>query len=148
MVLLSKVFENSRHAASVRHALTGWADDTGRSPVVAVRVDEVQHLPESFVDLLRLDEGECVTALLRALDLPLQPVESASSAPRFPGNTPAIWNAPQRSATFTGRNTILERVRNQLGGTGGPPQPQALWGLGGVGKTQLAVEYVHRFMAD
>ncbi len=30
VVLLSKVFEKSRHAASVRHALTGWADDTGR----------------------------------------------------------------------------------------------------------------------
>ncbi|MGV9871564.1 FxSxx-COOH system tetratricopeptide repeat protein [Streptomyces cellulosae] len=148
VVLLSKVFETSRHADSVRHALAGRQDDTGRPPVVTVRVDEVQHLPESFVDLLRLDEEECVTALLRALDLPLQPVESASSAPRFPGNTPAIWNAPQRSATFTGRNAILERVRNQLGGTGGPPQPQALWGLGGVGKTQLAVEYVHRFMAD
>ncbi|MER7740380.1 FxSxx-COOH system tetratricopeptide repeat protein [Streptomyces sp. NPDC096538] len=148
VALLSKVFEKSRHADPLRHALTDWSDDAVRPPVVAVRVDEVHRLPENFVDLLRLDEEECVTALLRALDLPLQPVESASSAPRFPGNTPAIWNAPQRSATFTGRNAILDRVRTQLGGTGGPPRPQALWGLGGVGKTQLAIEYVHRFMAD
>ncbi|PZH05153.1 ATP/GTP-binding protein [Streptomyces sp. NTH33] len=148
LVLLSKAFEKTRYADSVWRALTDPSANAARPPVVALRVDEVQQLPESFVDLHRLDEAQCVAALLRALELPLLPVESAPMAPRFPGNTPAIWNAPQRNTTFTGRNMILERVRDQLGGTSGPPQPQALFGLGGVGKTQLATEYVHRFMAD
>ncbi|MFI6931714.1 FxSxx-COOH system tetratricopeptide repeat protein [Streptomyces sp. NPDC050287] len=147
LVLQSKAFQDSRYADSVWRALADTATDATRGPVVPLRVEDVPLL-EPTVDLHRLDETECVTALQRALELPLQPVESSPAAPRFPGNRPGIWNAPQRNTTFTGRNLIMERIRNQLGDLSGPPQPQALFGLGGVGKTQLAIEYVHRFMAD
>ncbi|MEU8790633.1 FxSxx-COOH system tetratricopeptide repeat protein [Streptomyces sp. NPDC048643] len=158
LVLLSKAFRKSRHADPLWRALTDAEDeaphDTAHGSVVPVRVDEV-HLPQSYldrnpVDLHRLDEAQCVGALLGALELPGRPVEPGAAGPRFPGSTPAIWSAPQRNNTFTGRDVILDRVRDQLGGGISVvlPQPQALYGLGGVGKTQVALEYVHRFMAD
>jgi tetratricopeptide (TPR) repeat protein len=49
---------------------------------------------------------------------------------------------PYRSPAFTGRADLLELIRVRLGGE--PWRPLALHGLGGVGKTRLALEYVHR----
>jgi tetratricopeptide (TPR) repeat protein len=121
--------------------------------VVAVRVDDAdlsEYLEHSPVNLHRLDESSCVLALQHALDLPVQPLERDASGPRFPGSVPRVWNAPQRNIAFTGRSHALERMRDQLraGMSVVLPKSQALFGLGGVGKTQLANEYVHRFMAD
>jgi tetratricopeptide (TPR) repeat protein/cellulose biosynthesis protein BcsQ len=154
LVLLSNAFRKSRYADAVWRALTDSGTEALGTTLIPLRVDEVR-LPESYleynpVDLHRLDETQCVTALLSSLELPGRPVDGGPSGPRFPGSTPAIWNAPQRNNTFTGRNVILDRVRDQLGGGMSVvlPQPQALFGLGGVGKTQVALEYVHRFMAD
>ncbi|MFF8530928.1 FxSxx-COOH system tetratricopeptide repeat protein [Streptomyces sp. NPDC015532] len=154
LVLLSKAFRRSRHAEAVWRALTDADSHAGRGTVVPVRVDEV-HLPRYYLDhnpldLHRLDEARCVGALMEALDLRGGHLEGGTSGPRFAGGTPSVWNAPQRNSSFTGRDAILDRVRDQLGSGVSVllPQPQALYGLGGVGKTQVALEYVHRFMAD
>ena len=56
-----------------------------------------------------------------------------------------LWgNVPARNPGFTGREDILAAVREALL-TGGNAVVQALHGMGGVGKTQLAVEYAHKF---
>lgn len=66
-------------------------------------------------------------------------------------SAPAIWgNVPQRNKNFTGRMELLDRLRqgapsNITGVLPGEPLPQALQGLGGVGKTALAIEYAHRY---
>jgi hypothetical protein len=65
-----------------------------------------------------------------------------------PGLTRRIWGSvPARNLGFTGRTKLLEEVRKQLLG-GERAVVQALNGMGGVGKTQLAIEYTHRFAAD
>ncbi|MGW5585921.1 FxSxx-COOH system tetratricopeptide repeat protein [Streptomyces sp. NPDC003857] len=154
VVLLSNAFQKSRYADAVWRALTESDQETPSGSVIPLRVDEVRlltsYLDHNPVDLHRLDEAQCVVGLLGAIGLPSQPVDTGTAGPRFPGNTPAHWNAPLRNSTFTGRNLILDRVRDDLAGSmsGVVPQPQALFGLGGVGKTQVAIEYVHRFMAD
>lgn len=56
---------------------------------------------------------------------------------------PAIWNVPGRLASFTGRSEVLNKVEKTLLAPNSTSLT-ALHGLGGVGKTQLAIEYAHR----
>jgi tetratricopeptide (TPR) repeat protein len=61
-----------------------------------------------------------------------------------------VANLPPRNLVFTGRDTQLTALHQRL--TTATPavvgQPQVLYGLGGVGKTQLALEYAHRHASD
>ena len=57
---------------------------------------------------------------------------------------PRAWNTPARNPAFTGRDDLLAAVRERLR-AGHAAVVQALYGMGGVGKTQLAAEYAHRF---
>src|SRR5947199_141348 len=69
-----------------------------------------------------------------------------ASAPR--AALPAIWNIPYpRNPFFLGRESALEQLRHHLyaGQTTALSQPQAISGLGGIGKTQLALEYAYRY---
>ena len=64
---------------------------------------------------------------------------------------PAIWNIPYpRNPFFLGRDEILVHLRHllQAGQATALSQPQAVSGLGGIGKTQLALEYAYRYHQD
>jgi hypothetical protein len=59
-----------------------------------------------------------------------------------------VWgNVPARNAAFTGREELLGAVRGALL-SDDRTVVQALRGMGGVGKTQLAIEYAHRFAGE
>ncbi|NMO55108.1 tetratricopeptide repeat protein [Actinoplanes sp. TBRC 11911] len=59
---------------------------------------------------------------------------------------PKVWgDIPQRNPNFTGRESLLEDIHEKLSRTQQTAVlPQALHGMGGVGKSQVAIEYVHR----
>jgi CO dehydrogenase nickel-insertion accessory protein CooC1/post-segregation antitoxin (ccd killing protein) len=154
IAVLSSAYLYSPNARSIWTAMTA-ADAAGtRRQLVPVQVSDVR-ITEPFtdhpvVDLARLDAAQATARLLLALDRSAQLPASATQAeePRFPGTVPPIWNVPGRNADFTGRGATLELLRDKLAGGGRAVVPaQALYGLGGVGKTQLALEYAHRFMA-
>lgn len=59
-----------------------------------------------------------------------------------------LWNVPfRRNPYFTGRTQLFETLHEQFGRDrqAAPSQLQALTGLGGIGKTQIAVEYAYRY---
>jgi tetratricopeptide (TPR) repeat protein len=69
--------------------------------------------------------------------------------PRKPGGLPPVWNLLLASnPNFTGRTTILDALHAGLTQDQGMVRPQVIAGTGGVGKTQLAVEYAYRHRAD
>ncbi|MFF2720876.1 FxSxx-COOH system tetratricopeptide repeat protein [Streptomyces sp. NPDC058011] len=154
VVVLSSAYLKSQRAVDLWERAVAEDPGGGRRQLLPLRVGDVRlsapYIDRNPVDLFRLDEVHATAALMRALDRPVQPADGVSPGPRFPGTVPRIWNVPPRNPGFTGRSLVLERMRDQLGGGMAVvlPQPQALYGLGGVGKTQVALEYVHRFMAD
>jgi tetratricopeptide (TPR) repeat protein/transcriptional regulator with XRE-family HTH domain len=59
------------------------------------------------------------------------------------------WGIPlRRNPFFTGREAVLENIHAYLvpDQTRGPIRPCAIHGLGGMGKTQTALEYAYRYM--
>ena len=76
---------------------------------------------------------------------------AATDAPRYPGLRTVLVNLQSRNPDFTGRAEELGGLRSRLTGRDGSPRDggaQALHGLGGVGKSQLALEYAYRYLPD
>jgi len=70
------------------------------------------------------------------------------AAPQAPPAPIRAWgHVPARNLAFAGREEELARVRAALT-SGSRAAVQALHGMGGVGKTQLAIEYAHRHSRD
>lgn len=65
------------------------------------------------------------------------------------GEVSPVWNVPfRRNTYFTGRTDILADMRASLLMSESSNRVQAIHGVGGVGKTQLAVEFAYRHAGD
>ena len=62
---------------------------------------------------------------------------------------PTKQNIPfERNSLFTGREEVLERLHTTLSEGKTTALTQAISGMGGIGKTQTAVEYAYRYQDD
>jgi MinD-like ATPase involved in chromosome partitioning or flagellar assembly/tetratricopeptide (TPR) repeat protein len=155
LVLLSRDYVESPNAAALWRAII-TKDPTG-SMLVPVRLDTSRQAAPftdrvPMIDLVNLTEDRARQALRTVFDELPSAVGGRHGAnrqaPRFPAGQPPVWQVPQRNATFTGRVELLEALRDRLSVDVNAVAPQALYGLGGVGKTQIALEYAHRFAAN
>jgi serine/threonine protein kinase/tetratricopeptide (TPR) repeat protein len=63
-----------------------------------------------------------------------------------PTRLPMIWNVPhRRNMFFTGRKQVLDALHDAFCSGKAATQIQAISGLSGIGKTQVALEYAYRY---
>ncbi|MGW7421066.1 FxSxx-COOH system tetratricopeptide repeat protein [Streptomyces sp. NPDC054813] len=100
------------------------------------------------VDLTNMGADEAERRLLDRLDVPAvrPPVANGPRGPRFPAAMPEVWGGvPRRNTRFTGREPLLNDAFHLLQSSEPGAGVLTLHGMSGVGKTQLAAEYVYRF---
>jgi hypothetical protein len=157
LLLLSQDSVRLPQARAFWDAARGRDASTFGRFLVPVRLDGFR-LPPPFdtrdpVDMFNVSGQHARDALLAQLDLrDAVPVGDAALGsgprPRFPFEPARVWRAPSRNGAFTGRDAILEELRERLNASTAVTGPAVLQGIGGVGKTQIAMEYLHRFAAD
>lgn len=159
---------SSAYFEAERYTTDEWSaalvkNELGRHRLLPVQIERcaVPLLlgPLMRVELFDVDEQEAVRRLLEAARGPRRPdgvpqfpghdsagapSDGGEGRPRLPGVLPTIWNVGPRNPGFVGRDGALASVRERLD-SGGAAVVQALHGLGGVGKTQLAIEYAYRY---
>ncbi|MEV4513463.1 FxSxx-COOH system tetratricopeptide repeat protein [Dactylosporangium sp. NPDC049525] len=107
-----------------------------------------------YVDLVGADETSARRMLLAAVDQgrarPVAVPWPGGGVGRFPGSGPQVSNLPARNGNFCGRDAVLERLYGvfRAGSVTAVLPVGAVHGLGRVGKTQLAVEFAHRYGSD
>jgi N-acetylmuramoyl-L-alanine amidase len=128
---------------------------SGRLLPIRVRECEPEGLfgPIVYIDLVGLDDVTATRRLLEGVSrVRAKPAVSPTLpvTPRpYPGSLPPVWSVPYpRNRNFTGRDDVLTSLRSQLHSGLPAAVTQAISGLGGIGKTQLALEYVYRFASE
>jgi hypothetical protein len=159
---------SSAYFEEIRYTTDEWTSalvkaDEGGHRLMPVQVEScaVPSLlrPLLRVELFDVDECEAARRLLAAARGPARPDgrpefpgsgragalrAQGESVPRLSGVLPPVWNVGPRNPGFVGRDATLVHLRERLR-SGGVAVVQALHGLGGVGKTQVALEYAYRY---
>ena len=170
LVVLSDNYLRSEYARS--EAWTALArDPVGREDrVVAIKVGPTGDLGLfihfAYLDLTTSDKADAERLLLervrKSLDAAYRP--KPATQPHFPGQsatkpplpapaagpTLAVHNLPQANRAFVGRRKELATLRQalQADGTAAITPTQAITGLGGIGKTSLALAYAYAHLTD
>ncbi|GAB3850079.1 hypothetical protein GCM10029963_35750 [Micromonospora andamanensis] len=156
VVLLSEPYMRSPNAAELWSQATAHRPTADTNFLVPVRLD-ISRAPALFqdrpsVDLVGVNEQEAATRLLESVAHTARPApdpEDPRPRHRFPGNELPVWRVPlPRNVQFVGRGPLLQAMRDWLSGSNTGQVPLALHGLGGVGKSQIALEYAYRFRTE
>lgn len=139
---------SSAYLRSARSRADWPSGGSGRAPVL-LRIDDHSVLPKPYarhtpVEMAALDAEPARAAVLAAVGSRGQEY-AAGPGPSFPNGRPAICRVPPRNPRFVGRDLQLDALHDALAVS----RKVAVRAAGlGMGRRQLAIEYVHRFRAD
>ena len=139
-----------------------WTSALHSEKLLPVRVVDFEvpglFRPIGYIELVGLEEEEARRTLLanvkkgrvkpEKVSFPRSISHAYRQPVRFPGSPPPIFNLPRRNPNFTGRDDLIDEVLDKLTSTGRSTVIQALTGMGGIGKSQLAIEFAHRYASD
>lgn len=130
------------------------------TPILVASIDTSELAGRGSIDLVGLDEEAARIALLEGVrrlraKAPLAPqfppgsISGSPARPRFPLALPPIWNVPRpRNPDFRGREDLLDDLSSNLMLGETTVLTQAIVGMGGIGKTELATEFAYRHKSD
>lgn len=148
----NRIEDTTAHKAAEHHSPSDTTQKLGNNTVTENPQDVT---PEPAAPLTALDDPNARTASMRTDEndqtvagrpgLLLEWGTVVSTDRRLEG-VPRVWgNVPPRNPNFTGRVELLKQLGQRLTAGGATVVlPAALHGMGGIGKTQMAVEYIYR----
>jgi tetratricopeptide (TPR) repeat protein len=170
LLLISASFINSDYCYAVEMQRAMQRYEAGEAHVVPILVEpcdwkklpfeKLQVLPEGAKPVTKWDNRAeaCANAAegirkivekVRLRPRVTAPALALAAKPQKERVLPAIWNVPHnRNRNFAGRETVLARLHEALAAGGAAALTQAITGLGGVGKTQTAIEFAYRYSDD
>ncbi|MBF0309462.1 MAG: toll/interleukin-1 receptor domain-containing protein [Magnetococcales bacterium] len=74
--------------------------------------------------------------------------DELASVPATPASVTCHHNLSSRNPLFTGREEVLRQLAQGFATTATQALTQTIHGLGGIGKTQTALEYAHRHLGE
>ncbi|MBA2678002.1 MAG: toll/interleukin-1 receptor domain-containing protein, partial [Ktedonobacteraceae bacterium] len=162
LLLISADFMASEYCYGVEMKQALERHERGEAYILPIllRPTDIQGLPFALLQFLprdgksivgRRDKDDAFVEVAEALRnviteidrrLPSEPVPSGGIYATLPW-----WKVPySQNAFFTGRSSILEQLHAAFLARKVGVFVQALTGLGGIGKTQIALEYVYRYV--
>jgi len=154
IAVLSKDFLSSPYCQAEWAAAFTKDPNSEKRLFIPVRISNIK--PEglfsaiSYIDLFRVNnEEEAEKLLLHGVDIKNIPRNRPSfpgtPKKRFPGSLP-FNNLPfSRNHYFTGREQVFEDICSKFESGKAISLTQAIVGMGGLGKTQTALEYAYRY---
>lgn len=131
---------------TTQHNISRWElGQTSPGPFFRAKLCEVFGWQPQELGLLLADQSESVST--RLAEHETTETVSVSLTP----NSSCLWGIPYpRNPFFTGREDLLQHLHNVLHRehTMALTQSWAISGLGGIGKTQIALEYAYRYRQD
>jgi tetratricopeptide (TPR) repeat protein len=161
LLLISPHFVASEYCYSVEMKRAMKRHDVGEAHVIPIILRPVDWIDLPFGKLQCLPTGakpitlwededaallDTVRGVKKVIGELIKNLSPISDLAIFRESTSCIFTVPHhRNPFFTGREYILKQLHDTFINKTSTIPLQALKGLGGVGKTQIAIEYAHRY---